>query len=434
MTLRNGMERVFPEGHGLHRLVRPTFESIRASMGNHLVSAIWMDSSYFPERAGYRVSYDEIYGPGSTNVMPFTATWLSSGPNASDGNIILFPEAIDRTLIEFAVDIGLLGSHRFIRSVADIRSLVNETHRLLYSIDDLGAELEHDVVVGHELSMMLNSKDALAKVSAYAPRELIKDMYEVTQQDFHAMKRDDARVFLKTCNTEAAGAGVFVCTNESDFTGHLADIRQRQKQFNLSRTLVLQPELTGKNRSFQVFIDPAHTNTIQVIAITDQLVEDDGKTSKGSINYEVNAHTLERIGPVILDMVDRVWEQFPQAFGVVMCDFFESEDGTIVVYDPGIRPTGNTATAMAYHYAKKLTGHSLHVSNMHLRTQKNGFTWRDFARASGELTDPQAIARNHLGLLPWGWNDVVGFGVVIGVAPNEDEFKSLQQRVLSHDY
>src|SRR4051812_27711208 len=92
-------EPIYPPGHALRRLVRPTFNSLRRALGGKFVSAIWVDSSQDPSRAGFRISYDELYGPGSVNVMPFIAAWLSTGRSSSpERNVVMLPEAIDRTL------------------------------------------------------------------------------------------------------------------------------------------------------------------------------------------------------------------------------------------------------------------------------------------------------------------------------------------------
>jgi|GEM_PF-1990761 len=425
--------RLFPEGHPLAALVAPTFDTVRAAMGRHLVSCIWMDSSYYPERAGYRVCYDELYGPGSTNVMPFIGSWLSTGPGSDgDGNLVVFPAGIDRTLIAYAVDIGLLGPHAFIDGLDDLRRLLDDTGRAIYSIDELGDDLADRAVISPALHRLLNSKESLADVSAWAPVERIGDMFALGVEDYRAVRPDDGgRVFLKTCNTESAGAGVFPVEDEAGFLATLAELREQQARFDLNRTLVIQPEIRGENRSFQVFVTPERPDEIQVITITDQLVEADGKTYKGSVNYPPTRANLEGVGPVIVDMVERVRARHPEVFGVLMCDYFETPDGRIVIYDPGVRPTGNTATAMAELFAKKLTGRDLYSSIFHLRTGVDGLRWADFVAEVGPLADPAELARTGVGVLPWGWNDVVGFGVIIGVAPDAAAFEALQRDVLA---
>src|SRR6185369_11260501 len=95
--------------------------------------------------------------------------------------------------------------------------------------------------------------------------------------------------FLKTCNTENAGLGVFIARTAEEFDAHLGAIRERQRRFDLSRKLVVQQEIIGENRSFQVLLDPGARDEIQVVALSDQLVEADGKTYRSSVNHAITA-------------------------------------------------------------------------------------------------------------------------------------------------
>lgn len=427
-------ERLYPAGHPLHRLARPTFDSIRRALDGCCVSAIWIDSILDPSREGYRPSYDGIYGPGSSNVMPLIATWLSTGPGTEGrGNVVLLPDAIDRTAVAYMRDIGLIGAVEYVTDLASIKAAVVRSGRKVYSIDDLGADFDAHSLVGSRLSRWLNTKEQLGTISRFAPTETVKDMFEVTAADFAAHKREGRRVFVKTCNTESAGAGVHIATTRDEFDALLAELRARQQRFGLNRRVVIQPEIVGRNRSFQVFLDPARRDEIQIVALTDQLVEADGKTYRASINHPITPETTDHIGAVILDMVDRVWARHPEAFGFLMCDYFQTDDGP-VIYDPGIRPTGNTATAMAFHLARKITGRDMFVSLMHLRTQIPGLKFQRFRERVGRLCDPGNLRREGRAVFPWGWNDVVGFGAIIGVAGDEAGFEALRAEVLGLDY
>jgi len=164
-------------------------------------------------------------------------------------------------------------------------------------------------------------------------------------------KERGAKVWLLTCNTESPGAGVFIARDEAEFAAVRADIREKQAKFGLNRKLVIQPEVKGRNRSFQIFMDPSAPEQISVVAITDQLVEADGKTYKASINRAITAENVRHAGPMIVDMVARVRARYPSAFGFLMCDYFETDSG-VVAFDPGIRPTGNTATVLASHLGR----------------------------------------------------------------------------------
>ena len=100
--------RLYPEGHALYALVRPTFNTVRRALAGPWISCIWNDASQDPTRAGFRPSYDELYGPGSVNLMPFIACWMSTGPDTEDGgNLIVLPSAIDRSVVQFMIDRAL---------------------------------------------------------------------------------------------------------------------------------------------------------------------------------------------------------------------------------------------------------------------------------------------------------------------------------------
>ncbi len=423
------VEPLFPEGHPYRALVRPTFDTVRRSLAGHWISTIWVDSVQDPSRIGFRPTYDSLYGPGSSNVMPFTATWLSTGPGGhGEGNVIALPEAIDRTAVQFMKDVGMLGDVEFVSSIADMKERVVRAGRKVYSIDDLGEDFDAHSVISFQLGAWLNSKDDVASVSKFAPPGKTVDMYEATGALYDEAARGGGRVFLKTCNTECAGAGVHIANSRAEYDAHLTALRASQAKFNLSRLLVVQPEIRGRNCSFQVFLDPKRREEIQIVAITDQLVEDDGKTYKGSINHPINRENVEHLGPVLVDMVERVWARHPEAYGFLMCDYFRTDDG-VVIYDPGIRPTGNTATALALHLGRKLCGEELFVSSFPLRSGRNGLKFSEFAAAAGAVVDPQNLVREKRAVLPWGWNDVLGFGMLIGIAPDEAEWAKQRDRI-----
>lgn len=434
LTSPEQVEPLFADGHPLRRLVRPTFDTIRRTFRDLCVSAIWIDDSYDPSREGFRPSYDKLYGPGSASMMPFVASWMSTGRgDHPDDNLVLLPADVDRTIVEYARRIGLLGAHAYVGDIHQLKRAVRASARKIYSIDDLGADFDDHAVIGSELSAWLNSKERLSTITRHAPAEVVKDMYDASLADYQAMRRDGGRVFLKTCNTESAGAGVFIAESPEQFEAHLAAIRDKQRRYGLSRKLVIQPEIKGRNRSFQVLLDPSARDRIQVIALTDQLVEADGKTYKASINHPITRENVAPIGAAILDMVDRIWDRHPEAFGFLMSDYFETKDGP-VIYDPGIRPTGNTATAMAYFLARQLTGEDMFASLIHLPTRVPGLTFARFAEQVPALVDPENLVRERRALLPWGWNPLQGFGMLIGVAADEAEFGRMRDELTARDW
>lgn len=425
-------ERLFAAGHPLHRLVRPTFDTIRASLSGMFVATIWIDADEDPSRAGFRPSYDSVHGPGSSTMMPFLAAWLSTGPGSGEaGNVVLFPEAMDQSMIEYATSVGLLGPFEIVASSRAMKERVraDPAGRRLYNIDDLDPAFDDHAIVPSALSRWLNSKERLDTMTRFAPRETVKDMYEVTVSDYEEASGhgggDAHRVFLKTCNTENAGTGVFIARTPKEFEAELAGIRTKQAQFGLSRRLVVQPEIVGDNKSFQVLLDPRARGRVQVVALSDQLVEADGKTYRSSVNHEITADSVSPVGEAILDMVDRIWEVHPEGFGFLMSDYFQTARGP-VLYDPGIRPTGNTATAMAAHLARKITGRFFATRLMQLRTGKPGLTFGAFAERAGALVRPEFLVERRRAIMPWGWNALQGFGMLIAIAEDEDALAGLQ--------
>jgi hypothetical protein len=427
LTSNDRVEPLFPNGHPLARLVRPTFDTIRRTFRDLFVSTIWIDSAIDPARAGYRPSYELTHGPGSGNIMSFVGAWLSTG---GEGNTVLFPEQVDKTLIEYGRAIGLCGKFEIVPSIDAMKERVAKSGRRIYNIDDLGAEFDAHQVVSSELSRWANSKDELPTLTSFGPHEAVKDMYDVTRADFEAAKREDGRVFLKTCNTENAGLGVFIANTYEEFELHLAGIRDRQKKFDLSRRIVIQPEIKGRNMSFQALLDPRDREHVQVIALTDQLVQDDGKTYLSSVNHAITAENVAPVGAAILDLADHVWARHPDAFGFLMADYFATDRGP-VVYDPGFRPTGNTATAMAAHLARKITGRHFTSKLVPLPTRVGGLTYAEFCKRVGPLADPTHLGSSGRAVLPWGWNPIQGFGMIIAVAEDRESVDALGNELLS---
>jgi hypothetical protein len=428
---------IFPEGHALRRLVSPTFDTIRRSLAGMFVATIWLDGDADPKRQGFRPSYDGQYGPGSSSMMPFVAAWLSTGPGSeadgNAGNVVLFLEGMDPTLIPWAERAGVLGPYEWVSGVPAMKARVQGSGKRVYNIDDLGADFDASSRVSSELSLWLNSKEHLASITAFGPREVLKDMYDVSPADFAAAARGGGRVFLKTCNTESAGTGVYIARTLEEFEAHLATIRNKQQAFDLRRSLVIQPEIRGRNQSFQVMLDPRRRDEIQVVAVTDQLVEADGKTYRSSINHPITRETVEPVGAAILDMVDRIWARHPDAFGFLMSDFFMTDEGP-VIYDPGIRPTGNTATALAGHLARARTGRFFMTSLIPLPTGVAGLTFERFARTAGRLVELENLEREGRAVVPWGWNAIQGFGMVIGLAESAEALEALRADVLALRY
>ena len=243
------------------------------------------------------------------------------------------------------------------------------------------------------------------------------------------------RLYIKTCNTENAGEGVFPVQTLEEYQQTLDEIRQRTRRHGLNPTLVLQPEIVGQNKSFQIFLQPDDPGRVPVIALTDQLIGDDGKKYAGSVNHVVTPDRLEEVGDAILDLVDRIYDQCPGSFGFVMCDYFQQDDGQVVVFDPGLRPSSNTGAAMVKLWVEEASGQTASVSNSPWFDFKEpGIAYEEIARRLGELGDPECIAEQRLGVLPRGHNPIQGKTRFIIITPTAEQYapfrEELERRII----
>ena len=270
----------------------------------------------------------------------------------------------------------------------------------------------------------------VAQLSAYAAPEVRIDMFAVEDDDFHRALQPGRRVFVKTCNTECAGEGIFPVSTLEEFNAALEGIRECTRRYELNPLLVIQPELIGTNKSFQVFLHPDGRPEIPVVALTDQLIGSDGKKYAGSINHHVTAERLEVVGASIIDMVDRLRGLCPDAVGILMCDYFEAPDGTVAIYDPGLRPSGNTGAAMVKRWVEEASGQYAAVTQASwLDFARDGMTYAEVAERLGEWADPDFIVANRLGVLPRGHNHIQGKSRFIVVTPDHGDYSAMRQAI-----
>jgi hypothetical protein len=337
----------FAPDHPLGRLVPGRWTELCGALSGYDINLQFNQSSDPDDpRSAYRLDYSALLGPGMDLLMPTAGAYLC-WPGR---NRVVLPTRTDPSIVAYLQRIGFLGEVVHHEGMAAITAGQRADGRRTYSIDDMGPEGD-DVAVNSLRDMTIgNSKELVGELSAYAAPELRKDMFEVTDADFEAAHRPGRRVFLKTCNTESAGEGIFPVADLAEFRQALGEIRAKTERFDLNRLLVIQPELVGTNKSFQVFLHPDGRPQIPVVALTDQLIGPDGKKYAGSINHDITPERLEVVGPAIIDLVDRLRAMCPQAVGFLMCDYFESPEGEIAIYDPGLRPSGNTAAAMVHRW------------------------------------------------------------------------------------
>ncbi len=421
---RGEPERYFEPGHPLERLVEGRWSRICDALAPYDIHMRFNQSADPSDRrSAFRLDYSSLLGPGMDLLMPTAGAYMC-WPGR---NRVVLPTGTDRTLVSYLQRIGFLGQVVYLDGTEAVVRGQRADGRRTYAIDDMGPDGD-DVAVNSARDMIFaNSKESVVQLSAFAAPEVRKDMFETGDADFHQVHQPGLRVFLKTCNTENAGEGVFPVETLEEFRQTLGAIRDKSQEYGLSRTVVLQPEVVGTNKSFQVFLDPATPDDIAVVALTDQLVGPDGKKYAGSINHDLSRERLEVVGPAILDLVDRLRGHCPDAVGFVMCDYFERPDGSVAVYDPGLRPSSNTAAAMVKLWIEEATGRFAGVANS---------TWFDFGEPGmpyeevverlGEYADPEYVVAHRLGVLPRGHNPIQGKSRFLIITPERDDYEAFR--------
>lgn len=424
---RGDRAEMFPEGHRLRRLVRASYSAICEALSAYDLNLLFnqTDDERDP-RSAFRKDYGALLGPGMNLIMPTAGAYLCYPGR----NRVFLPEGTDRTLVDSLQRGGFLGDVVYHDGLEQMVAELRRAGRRVYSIDDLGPEADDCTANSQRDMELVNSKQMVGALSAFAAREVHKDMFEVGDEDFRALLEPGRKLYLKTCNTENAGEGVFPVQNLEEFHDALGEIRQRTERFGLNRTLVLQPEIVGQNKSFQIFLDPGHSDSIPVIALTDQLIGDDGKKYAGSVNHQVTAERLEAVGDAILDLADRIWQECPNARGFVMCDYFEQPDGLIVTFDPGLRPSSNTGAAMVKLWIEEVAGVATCVTNSPwVDSHEPGLPYAKVEERLGRFADPEHIIEHRYGALPRGHNPIQGKTRLIIITPSEDDYPSFRQEL-----
>jgi len=429
---RGDREELFGPGHAYASLVRASYSAICGSMAPFDINLLFNQTADPSDpRSAFRKDYGALLGPGMNLIMPTAAAYLCSPGK----NRVFLPAATDHTLAAYLQRVGFLGEVVYHDGEASMMAEIRRTGRRLYSIDDLGPDADELTVNTYHAMALCNSKDRVGDLSGYAAPEVHKNMFEVGEADFEAARRPGRKVYLKTCNTENAGEGVFPCDSTEEFLAELEGIRRRTRQYELNPILVIQPEIVGQNKSFQIFLRPQEPDRIPVVALTDQLVDPDGKKYRGSLNHVVTTERTLPVAPVILDLVERIYALCPGAFGFVMCDYFEQDDGTIVTFDPGLRPSSNTGAAMVKLWVEEMAGQPAGVTNSPwFDFGEPGMTYDEIVRRLGPYADPDHIVAHRLGVVPRGHNPIQGKTRFIIVTPTPDDYEpfraDLEQRII----
>lgn len=418
---------MFPEGHRLRRLVRASYSAICEALSEYDLNLLFnqTDDEEDP-RSAFRKDYGALLGPGMNLIMPTAGAYLCYPGR----NRVFLPKGTDRTLVDSLQRGGFLGEALYHDGLEQMVDELRGSGRRVYSIDDLGPGTDDCTANSQHDMELVNSKQMVCALSAFAAQEVHKDMFEVDDEDFRALLEPGRKLYLKTCNTENAGEGVFPVQSLEEFHDALSEIRERTRRFGLNPTLVLQPEIVGQNKSFQIFLDQRHTESIQVVALTDQLIGDDGKKYAGSVNHQVDAERLEAVGDAILDLADRIWQKCPNAMGFVMCDYFEQPDGRIVTFDPGLRPSSNTGAAMVKLWIEEVAGVATSVANSPwVDSREPGLPYAQVEERLGCYADPEYIVEHRFGALPRGHNPIQGKTRLIIITPTEDDYPTFRQEL-----
>lgn len=421
------MERsFFPTTHPLHALERARSSSIRDALCDYDISFIWNTSAFDPRRKGIRMSRDEIDGPGADLLMPLSAAYVAK----PGSNGVYLPAAMDRGAVRYLQDAGFLGDVLYVKNLANILDRSTVRRRRVYAVDDYGVEFDNHTANSQRSMEIVNSKEWVSRLTHFAAAEVRKEIDEVTDDDFLFAHRPGKKVFLKTCNTENAGVGVHPVATIEEFRAAVGAIRALTERYALNHTFVIQPEVSGTNFCFQVFLRHDPESRLEVVSVARQFIGADGKSYAGSRTVEITTALLERIGPAIVDLVAGIRSLCPTAVGFVMCDYLESDDGRVTLIDPGLRPAASTPAALVNLWIQEEVGQQVAVTNgVRLRLGAPNVPFECVAAHLGHYCDPRTILAERYGVLPWGYNHLQGELVAMVITPTPADFDTFHDEI-----
>jgi hypothetical protein len=337
---------------------------------------------------------------------------------------VYFPAEGDTTLIDYLDRQGMTpGGYSIVSSFDDLFKQALISDRKVYAVDDLGAD--RDPIAGNSQAAMdfVNSKANVKYLAGrFAPPEQILPASEVTADLFNALKPDSGVMYLKTCTGEGGGMGVTRVANVEQLD---AAIKQIIELASPQEPVILQPEITGKNFRFQIFLDPCKPEVTPVVSLTEQIVADDGIRYHGSIPYELTQENLAPLAEAITEFARNIRQRFPDAVGFASCDFFLTDKGQIILFDPALRPTGNTASFMLRLELQERGVAAAVTDYKKLRLNKPGLPFSAIEEVLGELANAKRVLEKGYGILPWGYNHYQGEGVFMAIAPTMQEAELL---------
>ncbi|PKL36393.1 hypothetical protein CVV38_00585 [Candidatus Peregrinibacteria bacterium HGW-Peregrinibacteria-1] len=436
------------------RLIQATRGELLHLLDGVLVSGIWNDSKWGQRglptgafgvgrgiaiqnrgRERFRPSYalPEKHGVGGDLPFPLAMSWLSTGALKDARNMVIFPKDSDGSFATTMKKMGVLGDY-FYADLDESLYAARDLRMPIYSVDDLPSCWDRDVVNSNFAMTAGNSKRVNLLSSFAADYEEIS-LLKVNVKDL-VDKLRSGLFYIKLNNTENSGEGVKKCfkkvngVNEPlsivELTKLVEGLKQDVMVYGLNSIVAIQPHVDGVDRNFQIFVTP-DSDKIHVVTLSEQFVDENG-SYQSSINSPFDIHEIdERLERVIIDLADN-YRSVLKAFGFVMCDYIETAEGELKVIDPGLRPTANTATAMAKLWLEEQTGEAVY-SSLHFVKTGEFASFASFASGVDKFMSADSLVKNGHAVLPWGYNHHQGAGLFVVATSNRDDIEGLKNDV-----
>ncbi len=414
---------------GLLPVEAPTFSDIRDNFAGQIMSCVWMNMDVVkrerivvPEHWHLvRPSFDEVAGEGASMVMPGSVVWLSH-----PDNWVHVPKGTDPSFLAAARGLGIL--HTFLDiPYSQLDKAQQQFGVPLNLCDDFVHNRAIDRGFSEEAFRDLNCKSKLAEFSEYAAPYKVASLNDFTREMYDSFGGES--FFVKKNNTEVVGQGVLKITSWEDFERVKNQLKCELNLYQgLCREFILQPEIQGKSKSLQYYHTPE--GPVELISISEQFVNDQG-VYLGSLNLANKVEDLsvnQRM--MMIDMAQRVRKKFPKAYGIMMNDFIETRDGEVWTLDPGLRPSGNTGTALARMFvAEQLNRADLASYTLPLPAKGYKESYENYFQAKDELLDLKSLEKNGFVLMPWGYNPYQGAPVMAMVFPVNESVDEIEAAV-----
>ncbi len=395
MILRNPMENLkqilSKDEDALSPVILP-FRDIQINFQNKIIAAFWMNQ--IVDQNSYKQDFDQRYGAGNEDAFTLTHLWLSNPEN-----IVVIGEKADiSSQIFFQANDFQLGS--IVRSsYKELPKVCQQFNLPLFNID--GHNSYSNLAYEKEMQSFINNKENLKKISSYSAPYILHNLEEQYLGPFP--------IIIKECNQESFGDGVHKADNKTEYNEIIKQVKNKAETYQLKQYIILQPLLKGKECGLN-FIQTPSSGPI-VTAVTFNIADQEGRYIR-SINLP-NSHPIyQETLPVIQDMSDKIRSINPNTFGYMMNDFFITNHGPQTI-DPGMRTTGNTATAMARIWAEEQTSKELYSTINFVISKQGACNFASIFNSSKDLFSLESIQKNGFMLAPWGWNNIQGNGNLI---------------------